>query len=151
MRHAILGLCIAVAACAPPLNTDAAARQAVRAVESELQAAFKARDAAKVAALYAADADIVIPEQPVRTGADQLKATENDLKDPNFALEFVNARTEVAGDMAFTRGRYTVTYTNPGNGEPAQQRGNYLTVFRKGADGVWKIVADISTPGPRAR
>ena len=146
-RHfTALALCSALAACAAPANLGAA-RQAVLAVEGELQAAFKARDAAKIASLYAADADIIIPDQPVRRGTDQLKATENDFKDTNFALEFVNARTEVSGDMAFTRGTFTVTYTNPGNGEVARQRGNYVTVFRKQADGRWKIVQDISTPG----
>ncbi len=161
MKHAILALalCAPLAACkAPaiengsaPAETTAAAT-AVKAVEAELQAAFKAKDAAKVASFYAADADIMTPFLPPRRGADQEKATAGDFGDPAFGLDFVNVRTEVSpsGDMAYTRGTYTVTYTNPGNQQVATQKGGYLTVFRKTAEGGWKIVQDVATPGPVA-
>lgn len=160
MKQAILALalCAPLAACnAPAIQNGAAATadtkaaaDAVKAVETELQAAYKAKDAAKIASFYTADADIVVPFQTVKHGADQEKALASDLTDPAFALEFVNARTEVSpgGDMAYTRGTYTVSYTNPGNKEVAQQAGNYVTVFRKTAEGGWKIVQDIATPGP---
>ena len=161
MKHAILALalCLPLAACnapaiqngATPAETTAAAA-AVKAVEAELQAAFKAKDAAKVASLYAADADIVTPFLPPRRGTDQEKATAGDFGDPAFGLQFVNVRTEVSpsGDMAYTRGTYMVTYTNPGDRQVATQNGIYLTVFRKTAEGGWKIVQDIATPGPVA-
>ena len=151
---AALALAIPLGACNRPLapdNASATEAQAVRDVEARLQRAFKARDAAAIAALYASDADIIVPEQPIRLGRDQLKGTENDFRDPNFALEFANVRTEVSGEMAFTRGTFTVSYTDPGNGAVSTQRGNYVTVFRKDAAGDWKIVADISTPGARTR
>lgn len=160
MTRAITALAFALplAACGAPAiqngastgNSDAAG--AVKAVEGKLQAAFKAKDAAKVASFYAADADIIPPYQSPRPGTAQEKATIGDFADPAFDLEFVNARTEVspAGDMAYTRGTYTVTYTNPGNKQVASQSGNYVTVFRKTAEGEWKIVQDISTPGPTA-
>lgn len=159
MKHAFLALalCVSLAACkAPAIDNGAAAADssaevaAVKAVETGLQAAFKAKDAAKVASFYAADADIVTPFLPPRRGADQEKATANDFGDPAFALEFANGRTEVSGDMAFTRGTYTVTYTNPGDKQVTTQSGSYVTVFRKTAEGSWKIVQDIATPGPPA-
>ena len=76
----------------------------------------------------------------------------HDFADPSFSIEFVNTRTEVAagGDMAFTHGTFHVTYTNPANQRPGAVDGSYVTVFRKQADGSWKAVQDISTPGPMA-
>ena len=159
MKHPMLAftLCAPLTACnAPAIQNGATAADtrsaaaAVKVVEANLQAAFKAKDAAKVASFYAADADIVPPFQLPRPGVEQEKATIADFSDPAFDLEFVNVRTEVspAGDMAYTRGTYTVAYTNPGNQQVASQSGNYLTVFRKTAEGGWKIVQDMSTPGP---
>lgn len=155
-----LALCVPLAACnAPAIQNGAAstgdnkaaadAVKAVKAVEAELQAAYKAKDAAKIASVYAADADILVPFQAMHSGADQAKNSAAELNDPAFNLEFTNARTEVspAGDMAYTRGTYTVTYTNPGNKQVATQSGAYVTVFRKTAEGGWKIVQDIATPG----
>ena len=159
MKHAILALalCVPLAACnAPAIQNGAssaetsAAAEAVKATEADLAAAYKAKDAAKIASFYAADADVVVPFMPLTKGVDQEKTLTASLADPAFGLDFTNARAEVspAGDMAYTRGTYTVTYTNPGNKEVATQTGNYVTVFRKTAEGGWKIVQDIASPGP---
>jgi uncharacterized protein (TIGR02246 family) len=159
MKHAIpaLALCVALAGCnAPPIQNGVAdadgkgAADAVKAVETELQTAYKAKDAAKIASFYTADADIITPFQAPVRGADQERTVTASVADPAFDLQFANARTEVSpsGDMAYTRGTYTVTYTNPGNKEVATSAGNYVTVFRKTAEGSWKIVQDIASPGP---
>ena len=158
MKYAILALalCVPLAACnAPDIQNGAAsadskaAADAVKAVETDLQTAYKAKDAAKIASFYAADADVVVPFQAPVKGVDQEKSLAASLTDPAFDLKFANARTEVspAGDMAYTRGTYTVTFTNPGNKQVATQAGNYVTVFRKTAEGGWKIVQDIASPG----
>ena len=159
MKHAMLmlALCLPLAACnAPAIENGAAttgtgtAADAVKAVEADLQAAYKAKDAAKIASFYTADADVVVPFQTVKHGADQERSLTADLTDPAFGLDFTNIRTEVSpgGDMAYTRGTYTVIYTNPGDKQIATQAGNYVTVFRKTAEGGWKIVQDIASPGP---
>jgi len=159
MRYSIpaLALCAPLAACNPaaqPANTSvardpAADVAAVKAVEAEMLAAFKAKDSAEVARFYTADAEIMVPFEAVVRGADAAKSTGQDFKDPAFTIDFANTRTEVsaAGDMAFTHGTFSVTYTNPATKEPGTMKGNYVTVFRKQADGSWKAVQDISTPG----
>ncbi|MES2445405.1 MAG: DUF4440 domain-containing protein [Pseudomonadota bacterium] len=154
MRYPVLtlALCAPLAACNPnpaaPADTSAAIA-AVKAVEADMLAAFKARDAKKAASFYTADADIMIPFKAVGRGGDSEKAMAEDFKDPGFSIEFVNTRTEVAagGDMAFTRGTFHVTYTNPATSKPDGLEGSYVSVFRKQADGGWKVVQDISTPG----
>jgi uncharacterized protein (TIGR02246 family) len=154
MRYSILALalCAPLAACtqpAKPVDTAEAAK-AVKAAEAEMLAAFKAKDAAKIASLYTPDAEVMVPFEPVVRGSDVAKSTAGDLKDPAFSIDFANTRTEVSngGDMAFTHGTFTATYTNPATKQPGTMKGSYVTVFRKQADGSWKAVQDISTPGP---
>jgi uncharacterized protein (TIGR02246 family) len=159
MKYAILALalCAPLAACdqgggnATAGNSSSAA-WSVKDVERDMLAAYKALDPAKVASFYTADAEIMVPNMPETKGADAAKSLAEQFKDPNFSLGFDNTRTEVSasGDMAFTRGIFHVTYTNPATKKMGVMDGSYVTVFRKQADGSWKVVQDISTPGPNA-
>jgi ketosteroid isomerase-like protein len=38
-----------------------------------------------------------------------------------------------------------MTMTNPKNKKPVEDKGSYLTVFKKQADGGWKAIEDINT------
>lgn len=73
----------------------------------------------------------------------------DDLGDSGFTLTFANEKTDVAssGDVAYTSGTYNVSYTSPQTKKVEKGSGTYVTVFRKQADGSWKEVADIATPG----
>ena len=46
------------------------------------------------------------------------------------------------GDLAFARGTYSFTIV-PEGATPITDRGNYVEIWRKGADGVWRISRDI--------
>jgi uncharacterized protein (TIGR02246 family) len=132
-----------------PADTAAAADE-VKRTEAGMLAAWKSKDAAKVAGFYADDAVVAVPGAPTQVGAAAIRAaTDGDLKDPAFALDFANERTAVAaaGDMAYTRGSFRVAYTDPKTKQVSHESGSYLTVFRKQDDGSWKAVADYATPG----
>jgi ketosteroid isomerase-like protein len=155
MKHVILtlALCVPLAACDKPAATanntaapatDTAAADAVKAAEDELLAGFKAKDAKKIVAAYAPDAEIMAPFAPPHGAAD----AAGDLKDPAFALTFNRTKTDVSGDLAYTRGTFDITYTSPVTKKPESMSGNYVTVYKKQADGSWKAVQDIATPGP---
>ncbi len=122
----------------PP--TDAVTRTA-----QEILAALGARDSAKVASYYAPDAVLATPGRPaVRGGEAVSKAIRNDMADPNFKLSVSDWKTDVAasGDLAYRRVSLTVTCTNPQTKQAVQSEGTYLAVFRKQADGNWKIAED---------
>jgi ketosteroid isomerase-like protein len=69
------------------------------------------------------------------------------LDDPNMKLNFSSDRVEMSagGDLATTRGSYTMTMTNPKTKKPVEDKGSYLTVYKKQADGGWKAIEDINT------
>jgi ketosteroid isomerase-like protein len=65
-------------------------------------------------------------------------------------IEFAADRVQVAeaGDMAYSRGHYTLQMTDKATNKPSISHGSYLTVYKKEADGSWKAVEDFITPGP---
>jgi ketosteroid isomerase-like protein len=73
---------------------------------------------------------------------------------PEFSLRFETAKVEVSrdGSFAFSWGSNTVSFPGPG-GRVLHDKGKYVTVYRKGSDDAWKVVADIGNsdlPAPSA-
>jgi uncharacterized protein (TIGR02246 family) len=129
---------------------SAAAAEAVKGTEEAMLQAVQARDAAKVASYYAADGVAFTPgDKPIEGNKAIEEFYGRMVGDQAFALDFTNAKTDVSasGDLAYTRGTFRVTYTDPGSQQPVTQAGNYVTIFKKQTDGSWKIVEDINAPG----
>ena len=94
---------------------------------------------------YAPDAVIATSGRPAARGGEAVsKAINDDIADPNFKMSLSNEKTEVAGsgDLAYRRGAFTITYTNPQTKQAENATGTYLTVFKKQPDGSWKVVED---------
>jgi uncharacterized protein (TIGR02246 family) len=120
-------------------------------IQTELVAAFEARDASRIAGFYAEDAVFFTPGRPAVAGREAVaKVMIEDLQDPAFNLQLTEqaTRTAAADDLAYSRGRFRVSFTNPGSGQVESVGGNYLQIFRKKIDGSWEILEDISSPGP---
>jgi uncharacterized protein (TIGR02246 family) len=131
-------------------SSGSAAADDVKRVEQDMLAAWKAKDAAKLASYYTDDAAVATPGAPVLTGHDAIvKSFEADFMDPTFSLDYANAETKVAGsgDLAFTRGTFRVSFTNPQSKKAQNMSGNYLTVFARQPDGDWKAAEDFATEG----
>ena len=126
-------------------NPNEPATDAVTRTAQEILFALEARDSAKVASYYAPDAVLATPGRPaVRGGEAVSKAIRNDMADPNFKLSVSDGKTDVAasGDLAYRRVSLKVTYTNPQTKQAENAAATALTVFRKQADGSWKVVED---------
>jgi uncharacterized protein (TIGR02246 family) len=154
------GLTIVLCGCgseAPKVNKGAI-EKSIEAVEKGMRKAANDKDAAAFAGNFAADAVMMTPgNQPMR-GADAIQAGMKQLlSDPNFKVDFASDRVEVAdaGDMAAARGSYTLTVTNPVTKKAFDDKGSYVTVFKKQKDGAWKAVLDcdvseLPPPAPAA-
>ncbi len=137
------------AGCASPpaaqSDTSAADIQAVRDVEAAWVKDAATKDADKFAGYFAEDASGLYPGSPILNGKQAIKAWAAPLlADPNFALTFQSSRVEASkgGDLVYTQGTYTMTASDPKTKKPMTDKGKYLTVYRKQADGSWKALAD---------
>lgn len=54
----------------------------------------------------------------------------------------VNREVEVQGNLGFARGNYSFIATPKAGGDSASFQGKYLTIFKRQADGSWKIYRD---------
>ena len=96
---------------------------------------------------YADDATLMMPDAALIKGKDAIRAGLKEfLVDKNLSLSFITASAEVSkgGDLAYTQGTYTLTQTNPKTKKAVTERGKYVTVYRKQADGSWRAVEDIN-------
>ena len=150
---AALASCQQAAADKPDKVDTAAITAQLRQAEAKWNQAYAAHDAATLAGAYADDAALANPGAPLVTGLDAIrKETAAFAADPNLKVQFASDRIQVAasGDLAYTRGHYTMTMTDPATRKPAASSGSYLTVWRRQSDGGWKAVEDFVTPGAAA-
>jgi uncharacterized protein (TIGR02246 family) len=130
---------------APPPDTRAADLQAVKDVEAAWVKDMATKDADKFASFLADDASGLYPGAGILNGKAAIKAAFAPyFADPNFSLtwESTRAMASKGGDMVYSQGTYTMTMTNPKTKKPMTDKGKYLTVYTKQADGSWKVVAD---------
>ncbi|MGA8541173.1 MAG: SgcJ/EcaC family oxidoreductase, partial [Terriglobales bacterium] len=157
LRNTTLIACLAVAllnvgcsntttsAPTPPPDTRAADMQAIKDFEAAWLKDANSKDAAKWASYFAEDGSALYPGMPTINGKDAIKTAMAPLfSDPNFTLTFQSTRTVASkgGDMVYSQGTYSMTMTNPKTKKPVTDKGKFLTVYAKQADGSWKSVAD---------
>ena len=136
----------------PAPNTHDADVKAIRDLEAAWVQAFAAKDVDKIGAFYADDASMFDPDAPVISGKAAIKeAYKPFLADKNSSLTFVSDKVDVAksGDLGYSQGAYTMTFTDPKTKKVLTDRGKYVTVYKKQTDGSWKAVADIGNEDAR--
>ena len=152
---ACIGLFALGAACTRTVpDTREADIKAVKGVEAAWVEDIATKDVDKFAGYYSDDASLLMPNAPIINGKDSIKAALKPmLADPNFALTFQSTRAEASkgGDFVYTIGTYSMTTSRPNGKTAATDKGKYLTVFKKQADGSWKAVADMISSDMPAR
>jgi ketosteroid isomerase-like protein len=75
------------------------------------------------------------------------EAMEGMLSPPGVSLTWdpIRAHASADGTLGFTVGEYEVT--SPGeDGQPAVSHGLYVSIWRRQADGSWKVMMDLGNP-----
>ena len=126
-------------------DTRAADEAALRKLDDEWSKAAGAKDLEKTVSYYTDDALVMPPNSPVLQGKDAARAMWKSMfAVPGFGGGWKATRVEVAksSDLGWTSGPYEITETDA-SGKPMTDKGKYLAVWKKQADGSWKCVADI--------
>jgi len=133
--------------CAPQAAPDTreADERAIRELDSECSKAAAAKDVERYMSCYADDAVEFEPGKPMVTGKDAIrKGIDAFFAMPGFSLSFQSDKVVVArsGDLAYSYGTYAMT-VNDAKGKPVNDKGKFVSAYRKQPDGKWKVVADI--------
>lgn len=122
---------------------DASIGDAIREVIAHWLDAVRRKDAAAIAGYYAPDGRLFVPNAPIAEGREAVANMWGYLLSlPNVALSFGPTFIEAAasGDLAYEVGTYTLAFD--GEKGHVDDRGKYVVVWKKQADG-WKAAADI--------
>lgn len=120
-------------------ESPADVRSAIDAVNGQFEDAFSRGDAARIATLYAEDAQIYPPGNPPVSGRVEIEKTwRGVLALPVKEMRLETAEVQAFGDDATEVGRYTLV-ANDGRELDA---GKYIVLWKRGAGG-WKIHRNI--------
>ena len=133
-------------------NTDEV-RAAIAAIDEKFMEDVNRGDAAAGAAAYTDDAIVMPPNHSPLEGKQAIEKylTEigSQLQASNFQLSILEV--DVQGDTTIVRGTYSNSFTIPGTDAPMEDQGKTLNVWKRQADGSWKLHRDIwnsNTPIP---
>ena len=107
--------------------------------------AAAAKDVDKVISYYAGNALVLPSNAPAATTKEAIRAIWKDLlTTPGTKISWKPFKIEAAqsGELAYITGTYQMTI-NDAKGKPAKENGKYVEVFKKQADGSWKVIVDI--------
>lgn len=137
-------LLAALAACQPaaPAGLTDADRAAIRAADENFTKMAMAADyAGLVAMAYTDDAMFMAPNAPAATGHAAIQAAMGGFP-PISNFTITSQEIEGTAEMAYARGTYSMTLTPPG-AAPIPDSGKFVGIWRKQADGSWKMTRDI--------
>jgi ketosteroid isomerase-like protein len=115
----------------------------LRDLDDQWSKAAGAKDVDKTVSYYSEDAVVMPPNAASATTKEAIRALWKDLlTDANISWKTKKVEVAQSGDLAFSSGAYEVTLNDP-TGKPVNDRGKFLEVWKKQADGKWKCTMDI--------
>lgn len=101
---------------------------------------------------FADDAAVLPADGPITTGEEAIRDLFAPLfADPTFDMTWTPAGSEVSssGDLGYTFGVWKTSAGSPDNVEESE--GKYVTIWRRGDDGRWRVALDMGNTQPQSR
>jgi ketosteroid isomerase-like protein len=129
----------------PPRSESKQAQQ-VRQAELDFAATARAKDFEKFMTFW--DDDIhFFKDGKMSTGREAQRQNWQFLKNPNLTITWSPEVVEASGGLGYTTGPFEIRVKQPDGAEKVQ-RGRYVTIWRRKADGSWKAALDIGSMEP---
>ncbi len=104
---------------------------------------YMSKDAANASQFYAEDAVMYSPDGTIATGRAAVQAAFEGMMAAGMdSLGMSSTSFEAAGDQATDRGTWILRTLDPETKEATRQKGDYVMVHGRQADGSFKIVKD---------
>ena len=142
-----------VAACSGDGGGDAqAARAEIERLGHQWEEAANTAEVERLLEVYAPDAVILPPAGPQIEGIATIRELfRQEFEQFDTKIAFTTQEIEVAGDMAYRRGRYVWRGTPRGSGRSFETTNKFLEVWRRQPDGSWRLAIDMwNAAEPRA-
>jgi uncharacterized protein (TIGR02246 family) len=141
----IAALCTSAVSCRQDSRREDEA--AIRAATVAWNAAEAVKDVDKCVSFYAEDGERFATGSPIIRGRAALRDEWQKYVSSPGKFEWSTSKVDVAssGDLAYETGRFVLKAVDD-NGKPTTTNGKYVCVWKKQADGQWKVVADIDNP-----
>jgi len=155
MRTALLLVSVfALNACSGPevpVETEASAsRIELGQMNRDFAAALNAKDAKAAAALYAEDAVLIPPGEPIVQGRPAIEEYWREALESggirDVSVETMDAQS--SGPLGYETGSFVLTVNGP-DGEPMVDRGRYIELLRREPDGTWRSTHGIWNASPK--
>ncbi|HEX5130917.1 MAG TPA: DUF4440 domain-containing protein [Candidatus Krumholzibacteria bacterium] len=140
---AIAVMSVVAGGCARKADIEAA-RGEVREADQHWAATVASGDMQAFTGFIAPDGALLPPHEEMIQGADAVALWASDfLASPGVSLTWQPDVVEVStsADMAYTCGTYDLRMPGP-DGSMMNDHGKYVTIWRQGGDGVWRVVID---------
>ena len=119
---------------------------AVRAADAAWLKAFTDRDFDKSVGVCDEHGSMVVPNAPIATGRKaiaKLIAEGFAIRDYKLSWRPNKAGVARSGELGYTSGKYRVSFKDA-TGKTISDNGKYLMVWKKQADGAWKVLFDMN-------
>jgi uncharacterized protein (TIGR02246 family) len=145
-RYLILLPVLMVALTGCPKKADVEAeRTALRQADADWAKTVAEKNVDGFVSYFTPDGVVMAPNMPAANGVDAIRTwVSTNMSMPGFAVTWEATSAEVAasGDIGYTVGNFTYQMTMP-DGTPLNDSGKYATIWKKQADGTWKVAVDV--------
>ena len=136
----ILSICLTavfiLVSCKPETNVADAKKEIEEADARQVQA-FQTKDITGLTANYSEDAVILPQNGPMVSGSENINAFFQEMSGMTSDFTFSMNIFDASGDLAYEVGTYSGKFGG------MEDKGKYVTVWKRQPDGTWKIAADI--------
>jgi len=142
-------LCVlALQACCPSVDTGAE-RDKLLQTDRDFAAFSLEKGAAEAFNRYLAEDALQLPagKAPVSGRAAIYRNMAPNQDKYDLGWEPQQAEVARSGELGWSWGTYIVRYTNA-DGEPAEEHGKYVNVWKKQPDGRWRVILDTGNQSP---
>lgn len=147
VSRAMTGVIVLLASMAGSTAWADSVRDAIDAVNQQWTKHYNAKDAAGVAKLYTNDALRLAPDASRVQGRAAIQAQlQKELDDGGQNIKFQTTDLGSDGGLIWEVGNFSVDIAQ--QSAKVTATGNYITVYRKDADGVWRIAVDTWNDAP---
>ena len=137
-------------ACRSTIDVRSEAQKLIEIDRAWATVAGAGKDIDSTVSFWTDEARVIQSGQPTLQGKAAIRAMVTSVfAIPGFHITWSpdSAVVSAAGDLAYTFGTNSVTMPDA-KGKPVTEKGRYITVWRKGADGRWRCVMDYTNSDP---